>query len=169
MAGIWQTLLGGTLAIAGGFLAAWWQTRRADDVARRIRRAERREDGLLAFRTVVRMTVHVVDEAYRAAKGNAEQSMKTWPDIHKAMVGLRDAWETNASGKIPDVAISDKFYEADSLADTLVPWSYPPPPRKDADLADTNARFVEQLGALLAKLKEIRTEVDRRVDDLLHL
>jgi hypothetical protein len=36
-----QTLIGGGLAIVGGFVGAWWQTSRSDNVAQKIRRAER--------------------------------------------------------------------------------------------------------------------------------
>ncbi|MGO8957619.1 MAG: hypothetical protein ACLQFR_09655 [Streptosporangiaceae bacterium] len=48
MSAILQTLVGASAALAGGFLAAWWQTSRVDQVAQKIRRAERREAGLIA-------------------------------------------------------------------------------------------------------------------------
>jgi hypothetical protein len=44
-----QLLVGGGLTAGGGFLAAWWQTNRADNIARKIRREERRETALLAM------------------------------------------------------------------------------------------------------------------------
>lgn len=53
MSVFWATVIGAVIgaagAIAGGFGAAWWQTSRADDVAQKIRRAERREAALLAL------------------------------------------------------------------------------------------------------------------------
>jgi hypothetical protein len=57
MSSFWSTLIGalvgGILAIAGGFPGAWWQTRHADDIARSIHREERREQCLLAFNAKV--------------------------------------------------------------------------------------------------------------------
>lgn len=169
VAAIWQTLLGGALTIAGGFLAVWWQTRRADEVASRIRRAERREDALLRFRTAVMGTVGAVDAAYKSVHRNPGGSTQVWPDVYKAMAKLRDAWLVNASAKIPDQAISVKFDKADRLGRALVPWAYPPPPRNDADLATLSSRFAEDLGILLAQLENLKAEVEQHVNDLLCL
>ena len=44
MSSFWSTIIGAAAAIAGGLGAALWQTRRADDIARRIRQGERREE-----------------------------------------------------------------------------------------------------------------------------
>ena len=49
MSSFWSTIIGAAAAIIGGFGAALWQTRRADDIARRIRREERREQALFAL------------------------------------------------------------------------------------------------------------------------
>jgi hypothetical protein len=49
MSSFWSTIIGAAAAIVGGLGAALWQTRRADNIARRIRREERREQALLAL------------------------------------------------------------------------------------------------------------------------
>lgn len=71
-------------AIAGRFLAAWWQTSRADKIARTIRRAERREEGLLVLN--VRDTdVHAaIDRIYRQPRQvnrrlTTKALVRSWP------------------------------------------------------------------------------------------
>lgn len=60
-----QTLIGAAAAIVGGLGAALWQTARADDVARRIRRTERYELALLDLNTTVTVLYSQLLELYR--------------------------------------------------------------------------------------------------------
>jgi hypothetical protein len=46
-------VIGGILAIIGGLLAAWWQSKRTGDVALTRRRLEREEEGLLHMAPLV--------------------------------------------------------------------------------------------------------------------
>jgi hypothetical protein len=46
-------VIGGVLAIIGGLAAAWWQSRRTEEVAVQLRRLEREEAGLLHMSTLV--------------------------------------------------------------------------------------------------------------------
>ena len=59
-----QTLIGGSLAIIGGLLAAWWQTSRSDNVAQKIRRAERYESALIELNARVAETVGQVGKVF---------------------------------------------------------------------------------------------------------
>jgi hypothetical protein len=66
-------VIGAAGAIAGGFGAAWWQTSRADDVAQKIRRAERREEGLLTLNAMA-MTVTTKFAALRDEAESGQSS-----------------------------------------------------------------------------------------------
>ncbi len=50
---------------------ATWQTRRADIIARSIRRAERREQGLLSLNAEVATIPAAIEPQYREAEGHA--------------------------------------------------------------------------------------------------
>jgi hypothetical protein len=68
---LWQIIIGAGAAIAGGLtsgvLAVWWQARRAEDLARRLRRADREEEALLALNARPAGIREKVDAAYRTA------------------------------------------------------------------------------------------------------
>lgn len=64
-----QTLIGAAAAIVGGVGAALWQTARADDVARRIRKAERREQALIDLNALVTVIYGQLLALYHRAAG----------------------------------------------------------------------------------------------------
>ena len=84
MSPVLQTVIGAIAAIAGGFLAAWWQTSRADKIARTIRRAERREEGLLVLNVKVTDVHAAIDRIYQAAE--AGQAHTALPPIRLTTV-----------------------------------------------------------------------------------
>lgn len=167
MSGILQTLIGGVLAIVGGLLAVWWQARHADDIARRIRQEERREQGLLTFRVELVAALKEVDEAFRSVEGRRELSSSAWTASYKALARLEQVWETDVTACVPDRVITEKFLEIRGLRHDLLPWAAPPPPRKDADQAKAADDFERGLGSLLAHLAWLKNEVDDRVKELL--
>ena len=96
MSAIWQTIIGGLLAIVGGLLAVWWQARHADDVARRIRSEDRREAGLLALNVEVTAMHARFDALYHAAEQG--QATSQYLQAIMIMADLRQLWEGSSSG-----------------------------------------------------------------------
>ena len=113
MSPIWQTIIGAAAAVAGGVLAAWWQTSRADDIARRVRREERREQGLLALRAKVAEVRGRMNYLYQQAQ--AKPLTGQYHAAGQALAELRSEWDTSWSGVIPDEGIV-KAYTAVALA-----------------------------------------------------
>jgi hypothetical protein len=94
MSAILQTIIGAVAALGGGFLAAWWQTSRADKVAQKIRAAERRESGLIALNSKITDVVGDLREITRTRRGHAAAGWHD--DALKLVSGLIDFWEHNA-------------------------------------------------------------------------
>jgi hypothetical protein len=100
MSAILQTVIGAVAAIVGGVLAAWWQTSRAYKIARTIRRAERREEGLLELNQKVAEVHGVIDRVYRAAEHG--QSTSQYQNARQELNGLHEFWDARSLGVIPD-------------------------------------------------------------------
>jgi hypothetical protein len=96
-------------------------------------------------------------------------SLSPWPDVYTAAAELRELWQTELSGKIPDKVIVSKYLEFDGRVRDCVPEPYPPPPRKGDDPAVAAKAFVQALGTALARLGELRAELEQQIDTLLHL
>ena len=111
-----QTLIGAAAAIVGGLGAAVWQTRRADEVARRIRQAERYEQSLLELNAKVSKAHAQFSVLYGNARtamlrGMAERYMLTsgYASARPPLNELRDHWYSAASLVIADKMIADAF------------------------------------------------------------
>ncbi len=168
MSPIWQTVIGGIAAIIGGLVAAWWQTSRADTIAQNIRRAERREDGLLALNVKVTAVHTTLDGVYRAA----EKGQATSQYLYALMVlsELRQLWEGSLSGKIPDQSIVDAYTALDIAEHERLPeGSLGAARQRELSIADKEAgqRFVTDLGHVLGLMEELRKTVQRQVEGLL--
>jgi len=115
--------IGAAAAIAGGYLAVRWQARHATEVAQRIRGEERREDGLFALRAKVNDVSGRIDASYRSVE--CSPFLSPWPDVYTAAAELRELWQTELSGKIPDKVIVSKYLEFDGRVRDCVPEPYP--------------------------------------------
>lgn len=82
-----QTLIGAAAAIIGGLGAALWQTARADNVARRIRWAERRESALLDLNATVTVIYERLLELYHRAEGG--QNAAQFNEARQAVAQVR--------------------------------------------------------------------------------
>jgi hypothetical protein len=102
MSAILQTIIGAAAAIVGGFVGAWWQTRRADDIARRIRRDERREQALLA------LIPKATDVAHGLANIRSEVDFTPRSQAARAVISeFLELWFGDWSVVIPDPAVQD--------------------------------------------------------------
>jgi hypothetical protein len=120
MSAILQTIIGAAAAIVGGFVGAWWQTRRADDIARRIRREERRETGLVAL---AGKAGDVLDHL-RVLSGVAEAAPDTgqYEAARQAIEELRQLWLTELSTVIPDRAVTEAVVSFAVKANEFLSW-----------------------------------------------
>ena len=112
MSVFWGTVIGAVIgaagAIAGGFGAAWWQTSRADDVAQKIRRAERREAALLALSGKLAELRNEVLHLRPQARLHPEASQGE--RALELLQVFQDFWsQGQVSGVIPDMAIRDEY------------------------------------------------------------
>jgi hypothetical protein len=157
MSAILQTLLGGALTIVGGLAAVWWQTRRADDVARRSRAERRREEGLLALNLEMAAVHPKFDALYRSAENG--QSTSQYLTAITLLAELRQFWEGNSSGVIGDSAIVGVWIALDSAARERLPTGSGAVLRQRAlSTGDSTAgqRFVRDLGQVLGLLGEFK-------------
>src|SRR5260221_10707628 len=111
-----QTLIGGVLAIVGGFLAAWWQVTRSDNVAQAIRRAERRESALIRLNAEVAAAVRDIMRLYSDARKLVLRSIRNRPHeladyepAHRVVRELCSHWYDEASAVISDEVLVSAF------------------------------------------------------------
>lgn len=164
---IWQTLLGGALAIAGGFGAAWYQSHYAVAIATRIRRQERREEGLLALNASVAEAHSKISYLHQMAQEIPLSGQ--YLAARQALEGLLTQWHASFSGMIPDQSISDLVATLSTALDRLLPGGAEALTQygEDAD-PETRARgFVADLGALLELLGKVQAAVQGKVAGLL--
>jgi hypothetical protein len=162
-----QVLIGGALTIVGGFLAAWWQTNRAYDVARDVRRDERRERGLLELNAEVSRAHAQLDPLYRQAVSG--QTSFQYQESIRVMSELAQHWDSNAVGVIPDQDVVDAYTAvAVAVHDGLPDGSSFAPYIANLQSGDNDAarRFVRDLGHVLGVLDDLKKVVQQKVKDL---
>jgi hypothetical protein len=162
------TIVGAVAAISGGLVGAVWQTRRSDDVARRIRRAERREHGLLQLASVVA----VVETQLTVLQREAERGLAPaqYERAVQSLHELRTHWDTVSSGVIPDGAIVSSYAKLRAVADRAFP--------ADARLSRLSGLesaapevvepFVRDLEHVLVLLANFREIIRQQVKGLMH-
>lgn len=168
MSPVWQTIIGAAAAIIGGLVAAWWQTSRADKIAHDIRRAERREEGLLALNVKV-TTIHAsLDGVHRAAEKG--QATSQYQYALQLLGELKQFWEGSSSGVIPDESIISAYTRLDVAARENLPSGSLGAERQrelsTGDLA-TGQRFVRDLGHVLGLTEELKRQVQYQVEQQL--
>jgi hypothetical protein len=120
MSALVQTLLGGALTIVGGLAAVWWQTRRADGIARKGRAEQRREDGLIALNVELTSVRTRFDALCRAAEKNG-QGTSQYLSALNYLAELRQFWEGNTSGVVGDKAIVSAWQQLYLAARERIP------------------------------------------------
>jgi hypothetical protein len=165
-----QTLIGAAAAIVGGLVGAVWQTRRADDVARSIRRAERRENALLSLNAAVASILAELDPLYRQAEGG--QTPFQYQEALRLVAELTSRWETESSAVIPDQDVINAYVDVRAAAhDGLPSGADFVRHMSDLQAADPEAtkNFVRDLGRVLFLLGELKKVTQKRIDDVLTL
>jgi hypothetical protein len=111
-----QTLIGGGRAIVGGLFAAWWQTARADNMAQRIRRAERYESALVELNARTAEALSQVIKVWQDGRelvlhGRGHEGIDaSYYDLAaQPLDDLLDHWHSSASLIMSDSAIVDGF------------------------------------------------------------
>jgi hypothetical protein len=162
-----QTVIGAVAALAGGFLAAWWQTSRADTIARTIRRAERREQGLLELNQQVAEVHAAVDGVYRAAEHG--QSTSQYQHARQELNRLHVFWDGRSVGVIPDQTVIGAYRTLIAAEQEALPSGQLGAARQrelsEGD-KDVGRRFVRDLGQVLGQLEELKRELQRKVGEI---
>jgi hypothetical protein len=162
-----QTLIGAVAAIIGGLGAAFYQTNRADKVARRIRYDERREGALLELDALASALQSRLDALYRQVERG--QTQWQYQEALNVLGELAQHWRGKLSGVIPDQEIVNAYNAVDVASQRLpqggeyVPFMS----NLQANDPDTLQRFKNDLGYVLEKLGELRNHVHEQVEKLL--
>ena len=174
MSAVLQTVIGAIAAIAGGFLAAWWQTSRADAVARNIRRAERREQGLLELNQQVAQALIDVGEAYRSVDYAHKKSSIRDPAIHyygsrKSLDRLHVFWDHKSVGVIPDQTVINAYRALIATEQKHLPGGELGVVRSgeiSGGGGENDQRLVEDLGHIIRRLEELKREIQHKVEEI---
>jgi hypothetical protein len=161
---LWPTLIGAGAAIVGGFIGAWFQTNRADDVAREIRREERREQALQALQFQVGQTVDQVAEISKAAIAQG-QTVFQYAAALKPLRALSELWlwqSTSAISEQSDPGIVRAYKDLDADVRERLPTVY-----TTDKLPTSPDKLLADLDHVLALLRTLRSEVKLQVDGLL--
>ena len=157
MSAILQTIIGAAAAIVGGFVGAWWQTRRADDVARRIRREERQEQALLAlFSKASDVSERLANIRFAAATVPLTSQYEA---ARQAVSELRELWDTNLMAGIGDLTIATDVWAFYVRSGELLPGGAKAMMQYAED--DTGAKvahFIDdlsELSGLAARLRDL--------------
>ena len=155
---LWPTLIGAGSALAGGFVAAWWQTSRADRVAQKIRQAERREQGILAAQAKLAAINAAQLALYYQAK--KRQGSSQYQTALNAISDLKEFWVTEVVATVPDEPILRKYAQ---LLDVV--FRDLPAGDLGREIAEGLAkgqggdRFVENLGHVIDAMVALRSTV----------
>jgi hypothetical protein len=158
-----QTLIGAVAAIVGGLGAALWQTARADDVARRIRRAERREQALIDLNALVTVTYGRLLALYRQAERG--QNAAQHNEARQALDTLAQHWDSRSSGIISDPSIVTAYAYFNAAVQEGLPGTATLQRVQELSAGDHAAgqRFLRDLGHVVGTLDELRQAVQEQV------
>lgn len=162
-----QTLIGGGLAIVAGFIAAWWQTSRADNVARRIRQTERREQALLELDALASGLEARLEDLFRQVEHG--QTPWQYQEALRVFGELQQHWRSKSSGVIPDPEIVSAYNAVVVAVDRLPTGAGFASFMSNLQAGDpgTVQGFVGDLAYVLGKLGELRKVVHDQVVSLL--
>jgi hypothetical protein len=159
-----QTLIGALAAIVGGLGAAFWQTARADDVARRIRRAERRERALIDLNADMTVSYGRLLALYRQAERG--QNAAQHNEARQILGTLAEHWDSRFSGVISDPTIVNAYAHFSAAVQEGLPDAATLQRVQELSTGDRAAgqRFLRDLGHVVGKLDELRKAVQEQVE-----
>lgn len=159
-----QTLIGALAAIVGGLGAALWQTARADDVARRIRRAERHEHALIDLNALVTDIHGQLLALYRQAEHG--QSVAQHNQARQALDTLAQHWNSHSSGVISDPPIVTAYAYFNVSVQEGLPATGTLQRVQELSAGGEAAgrRFLRDLGRVVGTLDELRKVVREQVE-----
>jgi hypothetical protein len=165
MSSFWSTIIGAVAAIIGGLGAALWQTRRADDIARRIRRQERREQALFALSSKVQEVYNLL----ASIQPMTETSPLTaqYNAARQALRELLRIWQTNWSAVIGDQPIRAAFRPLATRTADLLPGGDQAMQYPESEPAAKAAHFAKDLQELLELTDALGNEVIKATAALL--
>src|SRR5262249_11436640 len=158
--------IGAVAAIAGGLGAALWQTARADDVARRIRKAERREQALIDLNALVTVIYGQLLTLYHRAEGG--QNAAQHNEARQALDTLAQHWDSRSSGIITDPSIVTAYAYFNAAVQEELPGTATLQRVQELSTGDRAAgqRFLRDLGHVVGTLDELRKAVQEQVKRL---
>jgi hypothetical protein len=158
-----QTLIGAAAAIVGGLGAALWQTTRADDVARRIRRAERREQALIDLNALVTVIYGQLLALYHQAEHG--QNAAQHNQARQALGTLAEHWDSHSSGIISDPSIVNGYAHFNAAVQGGLPSTATLQRVQELSSGDRAAgqRFLRDLGSVVGTLDELRKAIQEQV------
>jgi len=158
-----QTLIGAVAAIIGGLGAALWQTARADDVARRIRKAERREQALIDLNALVTVISGQLLALYRRAEGG--QNAAQYTEARQALDTIAVHWDSHSAGIISDPSIVTAYAYFNAAVQEGLPSTGTL--QRVQELSTGNRaggqQFLRDLGQVVGRLDELRNAVQEQV------
>jgi hypothetical protein len=151
-------------AIVGGLGAALWQTARADDVARRIRRAERREQALIDLNALVTDIYGQLLALYRQAERG--QNAAQHNQARQALDTLAQHWDSRSSGIISDPSIVAAYANFNVAVHEGLPATGTLQRVQELSTGDQAAgkSFLRDLGHVVGTLDELRVTVREQVE-----
>jgi hypothetical protein len=160
------TVLGGALAIAGGLGTAVWQTRRADDVARRIRQQERREQGLLALNSKLAEVMARLEYLHGVAQVTPFSGQ--YATAVKAIDELRYLWQSDLCTRVADPRVVASMTALDAEASERMPsGSDGMAHYAEETPRDKVVHFLDDLEHMVGLVKAVKTSVDGEIRALL--
>jgi hypothetical protein len=158
-----QTLVGAVAAIVGGLGAALWQTARADDVARSIRRAERREQALIDLNALVTVIYGRLLTLYHQAERG--QNAAQHNEARQALDTLAQHWDSRSSGILSDPSIVTAYAYFNAAGQEGLPGTATLQRIQELSTGDREAgqRFLRNLGHVVGTLDELRKAVQEQV------
>ncbi len=159
-----QTLIGTLAAVVGGLGAALWQTAHADDVARRIRRAERHEEALIDLNALVTEIYGQLLSLYRQAEHG--QSAAQHNQARQALDTIAQHWDSRSSSIISDPPIVDAYTHFNVAVQEGLSATGTLQRVRELSAGDEAAgrRFLRDLGRVVGTLDELRKAVREQVE-----
>jgi hypothetical protein len=164
---IWLVVLGGALTAVGGFGAAWYTNRRTDDIAQAIRRAQRREDALLALHAKTGEVYDAVLGILKAAKERG-QSTGQYVAVLGKLRELSELWLWESMVAIPDASIGHAYLALDKTVRALLPDDQGALKYMEVEIGAQGSVFVANLETVLGLLKDFKAAVEVQTVALLY-
>jgi hypothetical protein len=159
-----QTLIGAVAAIVGGLGAALWQTARADDVARRIRKAERREQALIDLNALVTLSYGQLLTLYRRAEGG--QNAAQYIEARQSLDTFAANWDSRWSGIISDPSVVTAYAFFNAAVQEALPSTGTLQRVRELSAGDRadGQRFLRDLGHVVGTLDDVMKAVQEQVE-----